>query len=433
MPETALAMPLSPDTPLAASGTLDLSTASGMALLRRFDSQLRRMGDPQTQRAAVRGLTCQAPLSDRAAGLLVLPGGALALRQGAEVLVCDPASACGLSGPAAATLRGALQAGTPGILHVVHRAEGLQAVPELPVRGCVQAATLVLQSAILAPLLPQAGQWRGPAVIRWCPGGAALWDMVPAPARLALGASVAGESLPADGGLVPPEVWDAPDGDDRYQLLSSGLFAHLDELLGNEVSDLLRYELVDHWTDGEDSLASLLADGFGALPACFATPFDRPAGQAALEAWPQARATLATTLAPLMLLGIAPEAAPPLWRGSFRQVFLRAARAVFALQPRAMLVSEQPGLPPLPLLGLAADRQIRRSEAACAVLAPLPSTPLELLVIGHRVAATMAGPAVVAAPAWGICHRFDPQGGSEAGNAGWYGFGGGLEEWLEEA
>lgn len=425
-----------PEVPLP--GCFDLSTRAGMALLRRFDAQLRRIEDPEAQRAAVRALRCLAPLSDRAAGLLVLPGGALALRQEQSVLVCDPASACGLTGPAAAMLRRSLGPGGPGLQHVVHGPAGLLALAALP-RPCPeQAVTLVAEARALAalpglpaPLAASLAEWRGPAAIRW--GGAqeaaVLWEMVPAPARLALGASVAGDSLTLGGPPVGAEIWDAPDGDSRYQLLSSGLFAHLDELLGNEVSDLLRFQLVDLWTDGEESLASQLADGLGLLPACFAAPPDRPVGLAALAPWPRAMAAMGST--PLLLLGLAPEPGGPAWHGGYRQAFLRAARRLLAGQ-EAWLVTEQEGLPALPLPPLAADRQMRRSAAACAILAPLPDSPLAALALGRRLAAMLGGPVLTAAPGWGLCHRFDPEGAAAGGNAAWYGFGGGLEGLSEE-
>jgi len=48
------------------------------------------------------------------------------------------------------------------------------------------------------------------------------------------------------------------------------------------------------------------------------------------------------------------------------------------------------------------------------------------------VAQGCRGPVQLAAPAWGLWHRCDPQGSAEAGNGGWFSPGSGLEE-LEEA
>ncbi|MDJ0390395.1 hypothetical protein QMO56_19970 [Roseomonas sp. E05] len=415
-----------PDTPLGAMTSFDLSTATGMALLRRFDAQLRRIGDAEAQRAAVRSLSCRAPLSSRATGLLVLPGGALALRREETVLVCDPASACAAAGPAVAALRKQLAAAP---LHsVVHADPGLLMCAGLPSAEMVQAVTLVEPAALLSALWPQTADWRGPALLRWGQEGAVAWEMVPAPAPLALGASVVGEPL-TEGEALPRDLWDAPTGDDRYQLLSTGLSAYLDELLSNEVSDLLRFELADHWTDGEESLASLLADGLGLLPSCFAIPASQPAGLAALQDWPRAAAAIATAGAPMALLGLAPQDWPSGWRLEARQAFLRLIRQAVPAEAAALLAEGMAA--PLPLTQIGADRAARRAETALAVLLPLPATPLDLLLLGQRVAQGCGGPVQLAAPAWGLWHRCDPQGRAEAGNGGWYSPGGGLEE-LEE-
>ncbi|MXP65549.1 hypothetical protein E0493_19560 [Roseomonas sp. M0104] len=412
------------DTPLGAIASFDLSTTTGMALLRRFDAQLRLIGDADAQRAAVRRLSCRAPLSSRATGLLALPGGALALRREETVLVCDPASACTAAGPAATGLRAQL-AGLP-LQSVAHAPGGLLLRSGLPAMEAAQAITLVEPAGLLAPLWPQAASWRGPALLRWGQGGAVAWEMVPAPAPLALGASVVGEPL-AVGEPLPRDLWDAPTGDDRYQLLATGLAAYLDELLGNEVSDLLRFELADHWTDGEESLASLLADGLGLLPSCFAVPAEQPAGLAALQDWPRAAAAVAASAAPMALLGIAPQDWSWGWQAEARQAFLRQVRRAVPADA-AVLLAEGAAAMPVPLAEIGADRTARQAVAALAVLLPLPATPLDLLLLGRRVAQGCGGPVQLAAPCWGLWHRCDPQARLEAGNGGWYSLGGGLEE-----
>ncbi|WP_419900216.1 hypothetical protein [Roseomonas sp. USHLN139] len=412
------------DTPLGGLTRFDLGTAEGMALLRQFDARLRRLGDPAAQRAAVRRLCCRAPLSSRTAGLLVLPGGALALREAEEVLVCNPAGVQALAGAEAARLL-ALLAGTPDLVSVVHGPAGLRRLAGLPPAGSLQSATLLREGRILAPLLPPAARWPGPALLRWGQGGGqggvVAWPMLPAPGRLALGASVAGEALLPAGAPVAAEIWDAPAGDHRYQLLSTGLFAHLDELLGNEVSDLLRFELVDHWTDGEDSLASELADGIGLLPACFATPHDRPVAMAAMEGWPRAAALLHGAGEPLALLGIAARDWGTAWRPALRQAFLRQLRELVPAGSPALLVPEEARAAPQPVAQLAADRQLRVSGADLAVLLPLPPHPLALLRLAARLAGGIGAPVLLAAPAWGLCHRFDPGRDGDVGNAAWFG------------
>jgi hypothetical protein len=408
------------DTPLAGLTSFDLTTAAGMALLRHFDARLRRLGDPGAQRAAVRRLQCRAPLSDRAAGLLVLPGGGLALREADQVLVCDTGAPLALAGAAARRLAERLD-GLAGLVSVSHGPQGLRRRPGLPPARVAQAATLLPEGRLLAEAWLPAAAWPGPALLRWGEGGVVAWPMRPAASSLALGASVAGETLPGDGAAVAPEIWDAPSGDDRYQRLSTGLFAHLDELLGNEVSDRLRFELVDHWTDGEDSLASQLADGLGLLPACFATPHDRPVGLAALAGWPRAAALLRRGQEPQALLGIAAQDWGAGWRPGARQAFLRQLRGLLPAGGAALLVTETPRAAPQLLAQLGADRQLRNSEADAAALLPLPPQPSALLGIAGTLAAGCGRPVLLAVPAWGLCHRFDPAGLVEGGNAAWFG------------
>ncbi|HWX51589.1 MAG TPA: hypothetical protein VNZ61_26400 [Roseomonas sp.] len=414
------------DTPLGAVTRFDLSTVTGMALLRRFDAQLRRLGDTEAQCAAVRRLSLHAPLSDRARGLLVLPGGALALRREEQVLVCDPSSACALTGPAAAALRTAL-ASLP-LRSVTHQAAGLWLAAGLPPEEVAQAISLVEPAATLADAWPQVAGWRGPVLLRWGTGGVVAWEMVPAPAPLALGASVVGEAL-TESEALPRDLWDAPTGDDRYQLLSTGLSAYLDELLGNEVSDLLRFALADHWTDGEDSLASMVADGIGLLPSCFAAPLERPAGLAALQDWPDAAVAINAATTPRAMLGITPADWQGAWRPEARLAFLRGVRQAIPAEAASLLMEGEEALP-LPQLG--ADRLARQGAAALAVLLPLPETPMALLLLGHQLAQGCGAPVQLAAPAWGLWHRCDPRGGAGTGNGSWYGLGGGLEE-LDEA
>lgn len=417
------------DTPLGGITELDLGTPSGMALLRRFDAQLRQFQTLEEQRAAVRQLACVPPLSDRAAGLLLLPGGSLAFRQGSAVLVCDPLSARWLAGGEA--LRESLSV-LPGVLHIAHKEDGVCLSQRRSSPGVVQLATWLPEAAGLAALHPACAGVTGPAVLRWSEWGAVLWRMQPAPPSLALGISVSGEALPQDGNCVPCEIWDAPHGDERYQLLSSGLFAHLDELLGNEVSDILRFELVDHWTDGDECMASRLADRLGALPACFATPRHRPVGLGALQAWPGLAAALMPerrppAVPPRAMLGISREDWQDRWRPAPRHAFLKALRQFLPDLLPAELLWEAPGLPPQPLWQLDADRQIRNCVRNCAALLPLPLAFEEGLRLAWRVADACGAPVQCIVPAWGLSHRCDPGTGGE-GNAVWYGVAGSAAE-----
>lgn len=423
--------PAMSDSPLDRLETLDLGTTAGLALLRRLDARLHRQPDPAALREGLARLTCRVPLAERAAGLLVLPGGALALRREA-LLLPDAASALVLGPQPAAALRAALEE-LPGVVSVDHGPAGLQAragpplgPPMGPPMGtpmeeadgaAAQAVSLLPQPGGLARWSAAAAGWRGPALLRWSAAGAVAWEMVPAPPALALAASVVGEALDPALPPVPAAVWDAPSGDERYQLLSSGLAAHLDDLLAQEVSDRLRYALIDLWTDGEDSLASRLADRLGALPACFATPFGRPAGLTLLQAWPRGQRAAGAAWA---LFGIAPDLWQARWQGPARLGFLAAARRL--LPAGTVLLGEARGAEPLPMEGLEADRRLRAGAGAAALLAPAPETPQALLFLGHRLAQLCAAPVLAAMPGWGLCHLFDPDGRAQGGNGAWYGF-----------
>lgn len=406
------------DTPLAGLTSLDLTSPAGMALLRRFDAQLRQMSTPEERRAAVQRLRCIPPLSDRASGLMVVPGGALALRQGRDVLVCDPASTLWL--PDAAAVRAVVEK-QPAVLHILHREAGLCLAAAGESAGCAQAASFLPDAAVLSALHPRSGSEPGPAILRWSPWGAVAWRLQPAAPSLALGISVSGESLPPDGAGVSAEIWDAPHGDERYQLLSSGLFAHLDELLGNEVSDVLRFEMVDHWTDGDDCMASLLADQMGLLPACFTTPWNRPAGMAALGSWAPAASMMQASARPMMLLGIMAEDWQGAWRPAARHGFLRLLRKSLPAGSGALLCSVREARPPLPVEQLDADRQMRCSEEDCFVLLPAPPIPEHALSLARQLADANAAPVHCVVPAWGLAQRFDALGGRGEGNAAWFG------------
>ncbi|MFC7556812.1 hypothetical protein ACFQU7_39940 [Pseudoroseomonas wenyumeiae] len=101
------------DGPLARVNAYDLTTPAGLALLRRFDAQFHRL--PQAAReAALADLQLVLPLADRAEGLVVLPGGALAWRDGETILLSDPGSATGIT-QAAQLRQAALAAGADGL------------------------------------------------------------------------------------------------------------------------------------------------------------------------------------------------------------------------------------------------------------------------------------------------------------------------------
>lgn len=410
------------DGPLARVASYDLASAAGLALLRRFDAQFHRL--PEAARnMAVQGLQLALPLAARAQGLLVLPGGALAWRDGESVLVCDPASSVGVT-----TSRQALQKAVSdqsGTFFILHGKNGLQLGHDSVFSG--QSATWVPRASLYADILPSLAEWRGPAMIHWHEAGAAVWEMVPAPPPLALAVSLVGEALEA-GASLPRFLWAVSGSEECFQHLSSGLAAHLDEWLAPEVSDALRFALIAHWTDGEDSIASQLADGLFWLPRAFAADPARPAGLEMRSHWPRAAATLPPHAA---LLGLAATEAAEAWSPQLRRDFLAALRAEW---PVATLLSESAGAAPAPLDTLAADRLARAGTPALAALSTLSAidTPQGVLRRAEAVALRLGAPVLLAIPAWGLCHQLDPSGLRVLGNGAAYGLGAGLEAFEPE-
>jgi hypothetical protein len=402
------------DGPLARVGAYDLTTPSGLALLRRFDAQFHRL-PPASREAALDTLQLVLPLAERAEGLLVLPGGALAWREGGAILLPDPGSATGLM--EAPLLRQAALAAEG--LTVRDEATGLRIIGADSRMS--PSATLLPRAAVLAPLLPTLAEWRGPAVIHWHGQGAVVWEMVPAPPPLALAVSLVGEPL-APGASLPRFLWAMAGADESYQLLSSGLAAHLDEILASEISDALRFALVAQWTDGEDSLASRLADGLALLPSHFA------AGMA-LDGWPHLAARLGPAQA---LIGIAAAEAAGRWDAALRQAFLATLRET--LPAGAWLMAEAARAEPAPLGDLAADRLARGAAPALAALLPLAAQekPPVLLRRVSDLALRLGVPVLLAVPDWGLCHLLDPAGSSGCGNGMGYGLGAALELFEED-
>lgn len=413
--------PIPQDGPLARVGTYDLTTPAGLALLRRFDAEFHRL--PAAVRAdAAAGLQLVLPLADRAEGLLVLPGGVLSWRQQDAILLPDPGSVLGIV--EAAALWQAVTA-TGGVT-IRHEADGLRIATDAARRP--QAATLLPSAAVLAPLLPALAEWRGPVLIHWHGQGAAIWEMVPAPPPLALAVSLAGEAL-APGVTLPRFLWAMGDGDERYQLLSSGLAAHLDEILASEISDALRFAVVAHWTDGEDSMASRLADGLALLPSAFGAEASRPAGLEALAGWPRAAAKLGPAQA---MIGIAAAEAAEAWDPRLRQTFLAALRET--QRAGTLLLPEASRGEPALLDSLAADRLVRGTAPAYAALTSVAEEhgPPALLRRMAALALRLGVPVLLAVPDWGLCHWLDPAGGPGNGNGRGYGLGAALELFEED-
>ncbi len=406
------------DSPLAGVTVYDLAAPAGFALLRRLDAQFHRL--PLASRSmALESVSLALPLACRAEGLLVLPGGAIVWRRGATVLLADPSSSVGVT-TSARLLKQAVSERS-GNFFISHMKNGLQIGHHAAFSE--QSVTIVPRASLYADILPELLEWRGPAIIHWQPQGAAMWEMVPAPPPFALAASLIGEPLDEHGPLSR-SVWAPGEGADGiYQHLSSGLAGHLDEWLANEVSDALRYSLIARWTDGEDSIASRLADGIADLPTAFGADPAGPVTLAPLASWPAGMVQDGSVHG---LMGLSQLGCGAAWTPALRRQALHVMREV--LPAEAVLTDER--MATRILIGdLAADRLVRSGVQALAALVPLEvhDSPARLLHRAERMAERLRIPLLLTVPAWGLCHQFDPNGMRQGGNGPAFGLGAGLE------
>ncbi len=404
---------------------MDLGDASAIALLRRLDVTL---ANPHARLPTLS--VSRLPLAATAdLSLVLLPGGALAVRGPDETLVCDPQSCVVFSHDQLAPLRAQLTAAAAQTSAL--------AVPHPP-RG-PGTITLLADARHLVALQPDCVGWTGPALLRCYADGAVAWSLTPAPDCLVLAASVLGVPLagldPAsvpEGRLVatsagapPDEAWQAATAELRFRIVSLGLAEHVDALLAAELSDSLRHAVIDACCDGEASLAARLTEALGVLPACLPPAcLPDPVGPDGMALPPPWSAALASCDRPgLALLGVSP-AAPP-------------SRTIPALRSLPELSDARlfrPGGAAVPLLSDAALFLARRrdDDPTLGLWLPLPTHPLALYRLADRIARRLATPVLAVAPGWGFCHQADPTGLQDTGNAAWFGLGIDLDE-LDEA
>ncbi len=396
---------------------LDLGDPASLALLRRIDLAWPQM--PPEQRAHwLQCLRVTLPIRPVPTGdIALLPGGILTARHPDVVLVGDPLGTVTLRHAEAEQVRRVLT-GRPGMVNLMHAADGVLLQPWLPELPPPQSVTIVPE----AGNLPGLAACAGPAIIQWFTTGATVWPLVPAPPSLALAASVAAVPVGQDTEPVPPEFWVACDNDTRLHLLATGLIDYLAGLLPVELRDDLRLALTDLCISGRDSLASRLADALAAVPACFMGDPETCPGEPPAS-WHVGTELLHRERRPLALLGL--EGCP---------VPRRAIAALReAIEDRSALVfhetrDQQNGV--TALLGSDAALFIARRAGdggRIGVLIESPPSPLELYALAADIAKEAGGSVLAAAPCWGFRHCIAAD-GREVGNAAWFGMGAGLDE-----
>jgi hypothetical protein len=244
---------------------LDLAVRDSFAVLRRLDAVC-LWPDVKALCPQLRAIRLTVP--PRAIleeDIAVYPGGALAIRDPLRgVLVCDPAAATTVTGTGAVRLRNAVANGG-GTAAILHMRTGIVLQNDLPHRLPPQAVSLLSDARSLPGLASQ----HGPVLIQWLAGGATLWPLVSAPPLLSLAATISAVPIRANRVALPSETFFGSGSDPRYALLSPGLAEHVSDLLAAELSDALRFALVEIVVEGDNSLASRMSAALAVLPACF--------------------------------------------------------------------------------------------------------------------------------------------------------------------
>ena len=405
------------DRPGSLPFELDLADPASHATLRAIDISWPRI--PAEQKSHwLQNLRVTLPVRQIATGdIALLPGGIIAARHPKACLVCEPLDAITLQDSEARQVRHALL-GCIGVATLLHTDEGVMLRSLLPELLPPQSASIVFD----ASSLPGRASCAGPAVIQWFASGATIWPLVPAPPSLSLAASVAGVTLSEDAPPLTAEFWDARDADTRLHLLSASLADYLSELLPVELSDDLRFALMELCVSGSDSLARRLADVLAAIPACFlGDPKDCP-GEPPVS-WSTGIGLLRRSRRPLAMLGIEPCSEPRRVVNALREAVIDDTAVIFH-ETR----DGQRGV----TAALDSDAALFVARWAgeggrVGVLLEPPLSPVGLYTLATELAREVGGTVVAAAPCWGFCHRVTAH-GREAGNASWFGMGVGLDE-----
>lgn len=397
---------------------IDLADPAGMALLARLDiCWLHMSGKEQAKCLRDKHFTISISVP-AVSGIVILAGGIVALRTPEGVLVADPLSAVTLSAVAARRLETVLRS-RRNVMTLVHDTAGVTSQPGVPAKFSPQTVTVVAA----ASRLPHSAGMSGPALVQWCRGGATAWSLRAAPPLAVLAAHAASLAVVHGGVPVPAAFWSAPDSASRQDRIADSVAELANGLLGDDISDDLRRTVIDCCIAGPDSLASRIADVLGAIPACFHAGASQSPGEPP-AAWRHGAALLHELGADHVMLGLRDVAHPHRAIAALRSTLSDVAAMLFleagtdARRATVALGSD------------AAEFLTRRAgpHGRIGVIIPSAATcPADLYAIAHGLTAGANATVVISAPCWGLCHQIASD-FSEAGNAGWFGMGAGLDE-----
>lgn len=405
--------------------SLDLRETSGFAQLQRMNLRWPELAENDQRAWLNRTDIMLPPCPTSKAEIVLLPGGAVALRSPTEYLVCDPAEAAVFNQAEVKQLRRLLR-GRGDVSSLLHTDGGVMLHRRVPKHLPPQAVSIVPNVG----KLPFRVGFGGPALIHWGHHGAVARPLVEVSGLLALAVSLA--AVPLDGGYEPglvrgssvivAETWQAADAADRCRLIGVALMEHLSDLVGGTICDELRCGLMEACVEGSDSLAARIAKGLAVLPSCFAADPDACPGTPP-SVWRQAMAHIREAPHPRALLGIDNLIDPLAMTRSLRDSLEHAEVMAFDAYGDTVLGG------PVALHSDAALFLARKAGplGRLAVAIPTPTSPLELYALTHEVTLVSRARIIAVAPGWGFCHRIEPD-GEEAGNAGWFGMGVGLDE-----
>jgi hypothetical protein len=307
---------------------------------------------------------------------------------------------------------------------LVHTRDGVLLRRRVPKSLPPQTVTIVPNPA----RLPVRIAFNGPVLIQWGHRGAIARPLVPAPTLLALAASLAaspliaqGPALLQGGPVFALETWQATDAADRCRLIAVALMEHISDLVADGIGDDLRHALMEACVEGHDSLAHRIGEALAVVPPCFVADPASMLG-APPPAWRNAIAWIHGIEHPRALLGLDNLVDPLAATRALRGTFDRAE--VMAFGDNDALPGEPVSLHCDAALFLA---RMASSGGRLGIAVPTPASPIEIYTLAQDVALMTGGRVTAVAPCWGFCHRVGPD-GEEAGNAGWFGMGAGLDE-----
>ena len=402
--------------------SLDLRTIEGLTRLRRLNLVWPELSATEQRASLDRTDIMLPPREIGEAGIALLPGGAVALRSPGDIMVCDPVEATVFNQAEVKQLRRLLR-GRGDITTLLHAGDGVTLHRRLPKLLPPQAVSIVPN----AGRLPFRVGFSGPVLIHWGHHGAVARPLVAVSGVLALAASLAAaprvDSNPVSSvAAIVTDTWRAASPEDRRQLVAVGLMEHLSDLVAGTICDELRLALMEACIAGPESLAARIANALAVLPTCFAADPDALPG-APPAVWRKAMAYVREATHPRALLGLDNMLDALAVTRSLRDSLEHAEVMAFDGDGEVVL-----GGP----VALHSDAALFLARTAgplgrLAVAIPTPVSPLDLYALTHEVALVSRARIIAIAPAWGFCHRVGPD-GQEAGNAGWFGMGVGLDE-----